>query len=168
LEPVFRRKTTIDPFMTETQARTVLGLPSPFTLEQLKRQYRAKVLISHPDKNKGDNSRFLIVKQAYELLLQRLQDGNFHRHTNIPNRETQQRRHQAEYQYKQRVRRDIDWAKMEENKKKRYQSEFAENAKYGCLIVVIITILSFVLGSLFDPEFNGEKDKQRNALQEFE
>ncbi len=154
--------------MTEAQARTVLGLPAPFTLDQLKRQYRAKVLISHPDKNNGDDTRFLIVKQAYEHLLQSLQNGNFRQQTKIPNRETQQRRYQAEYKYKQRVRRDIDWAKMEENKKKRYQREFGENAKYGCLIVVIITIISFVLGSLFDPEFNGEKEKQRNALHEFE
>lgn len=154
--------------MTEAQARTVLGLRAPFTLDQLKRQYRAKVLISHPDKNKGDDTRFLIVKQAYELLLQSLQNGNFRQQAKIPDRETQESRYQAEYKYKQRVRRDIDWAKMEENKKRRYQSEFAENVRYGCLIVVIITIISFVLGSLFDPEFNGEKEKQRNALHEFE
>ncbi|MFN9981050.1 MAG: DnaJ domain-containing protein, partial [bacterium] len=52
--------------MTIAQARTVLGLSENFSLDQLKSHYRKKVLIAHPDRNGGEEKKFLLVQQAFE------------------------------------------------------------------------------------------------------
>lgn len=46
----------------------LLGLTSGASLQEIKKQYRKLVFIYHPDKNNGDESKFLIIKDAYDIL----------------------------------------------------------------------------------------------------
>ena len=46
----------------------ILELPDNATQDQIKRQYRRLALRYHPDRNGGDDQRFLEVKEAYEVL----------------------------------------------------------------------------------------------------
>lgn len=133
--------------MTIAQARTVLGLSENFDLDQLKTQYRKKVLIAHPDRNGGDEKKFLLVQQAFEILTNFKENGkvyhqaNQKRHHN-PGGVYEQRR-QAEqaykekahyyYQRKRRVRRDESIV-----------DEFRTNVKYFFLTVLIF-IAFFIL-----------------------
>jgi len=45
-----------------------LGLAPGASVQEIKKQYRKLVLIYHPDKNNGDDSTFLIIREAYEIL----------------------------------------------------------------------------------------------------
>ena len=49
-------------------ARDLLALPENFTLTQLKKSYRTLALQQHPDRG-GDSQRFIVLSQAYQLLL---------------------------------------------------------------------------------------------------
>jgi len=59
--------------MNYEKACKTLDLPikNDFTIEQLKRQYRAKALMYHPDKNPEANasSQFQIINESYEYLM---------------------------------------------------------------------------------------------------
>jgi hypothetical protein len=68
--------------MTIAQARTVLGLPENFSLDQLKSQYRKKVLIAHPDRNGGNEKKFLLVQQAFEILTNFKENGTVYHQAN--------------------------------------------------------------------------------------
>ena len=46
----------------------VLGLAPGATPEEIKAAYRKEVLLAHPDKQSGDQARFVAVKSAYENL----------------------------------------------------------------------------------------------------
>jgi len=48
---------------------SLLDLVPPVTLNELKRAYRKKALIYHPDKPTGDNDMFLKIKDAYDNLI---------------------------------------------------------------------------------------------------
>lgn len=58
--------------MNRVRARELLGLESneATDIDAIKRQYRIKALLYHPDKNKSDNaaSRFRDIHEAYKLL----------------------------------------------------------------------------------------------------
>ena len=55
--------------MTHPQALEVLGLQGGEDKKQLKSAYRAKAKEHHPDKG-GDHDNFVIVKQAYDMLVE--------------------------------------------------------------------------------------------------
>ena len=55
--------------MTHPQALEVLGLQSGATERQLKSAYRSKAKEHHPDKG-GDKENFIIVKTAYDMLVE--------------------------------------------------------------------------------------------------
>lgn len=135
--------------MTEGEARFILGLRESYTLQDIKRAYRTKVLETHPDRNGGDNSRFLQVKKAYEEIVQ------YHSHrTNTSythtTKQTYTRRTQADQAYKSKMKDEIFWRKYQAAKQKKYEADYKENLKFGCLIVAIIVLICMLFGK--DPE----------------
>lgn len=54
--------------MTNLQARQILGVEANFDNITLKRAYRKKAALTHPDKG-GNAEDFQLVKEAYEYLL---------------------------------------------------------------------------------------------------
>lgn len=53
--------------MTQYEAMTILGLTRGYAEKDLKKAYRQKSLLVHPDKG-GTNEDFLKVRVAYEFL----------------------------------------------------------------------------------------------------
>ena len=53
--------------MTHLQARQILGLTADFTAQELKKAYRKKAAVTHPDTG-GDSEQFHLVNLAYEFL----------------------------------------------------------------------------------------------------
>ena len=49
---------------------SILQIEPPININDLKKAYRKKALKVHPDKNGGDSSEFLKVKDAYDKLLE--------------------------------------------------------------------------------------------------
>src|SRR5690554_122003 len=64
-----------------SQYYDILGLPENASEEDIRRAYRRKAKEFHPDINKSPdaNSKFLLVKKAYEVLMNR--DTYFSRRT---------------------------------------------------------------------------------------
>ncbi len=91
--------------MNPNQARTVLGLGQNFTELELKSQYRKKVLISHPDRNNGDDSRFILVQKAFEILsnISNVNQTN-QNYNQQQSKDVYQARRNAEEQYKEKVK----------------------------------------------------------------
>ncbi len=155
--------------MTELECRKILELSQNYTLVEIKSQYRRKVLQFHPDRNEGKTAQFLLVKKAYEEILIYLDyKSNSKSNYSAPNKTTSQRRTQAEYAYKSRVKRDIDWAKVAEEKRRKYNLEFAENIKIGCLATVIIMLVVVLFGRLFNPKYNGELNTKKEYEQKLD
>jgi len=46
----------------------ILGLPTTAGEAEIKKHYRKLVFIHHPDKNGGDETQFIAIKEAYEIL----------------------------------------------------------------------------------------------------
>lgn len=133
--------------MSPAQARTVLGLGQNFNQDELKSQYRKKVLISHPDRNNGDDSRFILVQKAFEIL-------SFHSTTNSNNinlnkqqtKDVYQARRKADEQYKERVKYYYrQKKKSEEQIDKEILNGFIDNVKYFVFTVVLIISLLIAL-----------------------
>ena len=133
--------------MTIAQARTVLGLSENFSLDQIKSQYRKKVLIAHPDRNGGDEKKFLVVQQAFEILTNFKENGtvyhqaNQKRHHN-PGGVYEQRR-QAEQAYKEKVHYYYQ-RKHRMQKDESLVDEFATNVKYF-FFTIFMFIAFFIL-----------------------
>jgi curved DNA-binding protein CbpA len=147
--------------MTESECRRILGLAEKYTLKEAKQAYRKKVLQTHPDRNQGNNSEFLKVNKAYEVLQGFLANGgttNNHQRTQQKYRE----RANAEAAYKNKVKQDLYWKKYNDAKRKKYESEYKDNLKIGFLLVAIIILFCMLMGRLYDPEFNGTKNQLRN------
>ncbi len=72
-----------------------LGVTPNATLDQIKKAYRKKAMVLHPDINKAEdaNEQFILLNEAYEYLLKT--QGT---HTNHYKRAHQQAKRQAEYQ----------------------------------------------------------------------
>lgn len=49
----------------------LLGLSSQATEQEIKKKYRKLVFLYHPDKNNGDNSKFIAITEAYDILMGR-------------------------------------------------------------------------------------------------
>ncbi|MCW3788790.1 J domain-containing protein [Plebeiibacterium sediminum] len=73
----------------------ILGVTPNATLDQIKKAYRKKAMVLHPDINKADDAheQFILLNEAYEYLLKT--QGT---HTNHYKRAQQQAQRQAEYQ----------------------------------------------------------------------
>lgn len=130
--------------MTAVQARTVLGLSEHYTETDLKSQYRKKVLISHPDRNHGDDSRFIIVQKAFEILT--------NLSTTKPNYQQQQTkdvyqaRRNAEEQYKEKVK---YYYRQKKKSKKQIEeemiSDFKESIRYFTFVVLFLITFALAL-----------------------
>lgn len=55
--------------LTASQAEKLLQLTPGFSLAQLKKAYRSQALLSHPDRATGNPTKFILIRQAYQLLL---------------------------------------------------------------------------------------------------
>jgi hypothetical protein len=133
--------------MTIAQARTVLGLPENFSLDQLKTQYRKKVLIAHPDRNGGDEKKFLLVQQAFEILTYFKENGTvYHQASQKRHRNSSgvyEQRRQAEQAYKEKVHYYYQ-RKRRVTKEESVVDEFATNVKYF-FFTILMFIAFFVL-----------------------
>lgn len=94
--------------MTLTQARTILGLSENFTIQELKSQYRKKVLIAHPDRNGGESQKFLLVQQAFDVLSNFKENISTQLHSQNrqkarPNQDIYAQRRSAEQAYKEKA-----------------------------------------------------------------
>jgi DnaJ-class molecular chaperone len=128
--------------MTPVQARKVLGLGDSYTESELKSQYRKKVLISHPDRNNGDDSRFILVQNAFEIL------SSNHTITATTNqqktRDVYQARRKADEQYKEKVKYYYRQKKKSEKQiNKEILQDFSENIKY--FFFTILLLISFLI-----------------------
>ena len=56
--------------LSYSQAIAILGLPERFSIHELKRAYRSLALQQHPDRG-GSEREFILLTEAYQLLLQR-------------------------------------------------------------------------------------------------
>jgi len=54
--------------VTRAEAREILGLPPGFSPEDLRKAYRLKASIAHPDRPQGDAWYFRTVRAAHDLL----------------------------------------------------------------------------------------------------
>lgn len=129
--------------MTDYEARQILELGTSNSLEILKKQYRKKVLQYHPDRNiHGDNTKFLLVQKAYELILANLTySANPQQTNNIQNSQ----RKEAEAAYKARVK--YYYQKRKKTKEEinaELKEDFTQNIKY-----FVLTILLFICFFLF-------------------
>ncbi len=72
----------------------ILGVTQNATLDQIKKAYRKKAMLLHPDINKAEDAheQFILLNEAYEFLLKTT--GN---HTNTYKRAQDRARRQAEY-----------------------------------------------------------------------
>jgi curved DNA-binding protein CbpA len=143
--------------MTTTQARTVLGLQEIFSLDELKTQYRKKVLIAHPDRNGGDEKKFLLVQQAFELL------ENYKENTTVYNQtgkkrhpnpgDVYEKRRQAEQAYKEKVHYTYQ-RKRRVRKEENSYDEFKTNLRYFAFTVLmligffILLLISMAFGAI--------------------
>jgi curved DNA-binding protein CbpA len=59
--------------LSAEQAQQCLQLNPDFTLTELKKAYRRKALLLHPDRTSGDVEKFRQVQQAYQQLLKACQ-----------------------------------------------------------------------------------------------
>ena len=55
--------------LSHSKAMALLQLQSDFSLAQLKKAYRSQALLSHPDRQAGNQAKFIQIRQAYLLLL---------------------------------------------------------------------------------------------------
>ncbi|MCE2962167.1 MAG: DnaJ domain-containing protein [Chitinophagales bacterium] len=127
--------------MTIAQARTVLGLSENFSLDQLKSHYRKKVLIAHPDRNGGEEKKFLLVQQAFELL------ENYKENTTVYNQtgkkrhpnpsDVYEKRRQAEQAYKEKVHYTYQ-NKYRVRKEENSFVEFKTNMRYFAFTVLML------------------------------
>jgi curved DNA-binding protein CbpA len=127
--------------MTIAQARTVLGLSENFSLDQLKSHYRKKVLIAHPDRNGGEEKKFLLVQQAFELL------ENYKEKTTVYNQtgkkrhpnpsDVYEKRRQAEQAYKEKVHYTYQ-NKYRVRKEENSFVEFKTNMRYFAFTVLML------------------------------
>lgn len=133
--------------MSPAQARTVLGLGQNFNQDELKSQYRKKVLISHPDRNNGDDSRFIIVQKAFEILsFNSTTNSNNKNYNNQQAKDVYQARHKADEQYKERVKYYYrQKKKSEEQIDKEILNGFIDNLKYFVFTVILIISLLIAL-----------------------
>lgn len=142
--------------MTENECLRILELAPSYTETDVRRQYRALILKYHPDRNPASTAKFLQVKKAYEELTKYYLPRKSQAYKSPPyqqkyTKQTQQKRTHADQVYKQRVKRDIDWARYEAMKSKKYQEEYLTNMKYGCLAVIVVALLCILCGIIFNP-----------------
>lgn len=143
--------------MTIAQARTILGLPENFTTSDLKSQYRKKVLIAHPDRNGGDDKRFIIVQRAFELLTKFKDNSSIYhpnnRHNPTKVNDIYQRRRQAEQAYKEKVHYYTRKKKSKQEINKQIINDFKVNVKYFFMAIMLIIgfLLSLILSAIFGP-----------------
>lgn len=141
--------------MTIAQARTVLGLLENFSDAELKSQYRKKVLIAHPDRNSGDNRKFILVQQAFELLTKYRENSYY----NPPNQQANHRqqnvyreRRNAEQAYKEKVHYYVKRKKTKQKAEDDFVDELKMNLKYfGFTVLILISfflilLISFAFG----------------------
>lgn len=70
--------------MNLDEAIKLFELNLNYDLKSLKSQFRKMVLKYHPDKNNGDSTKFLQIKEAYDVLLMELQRRNSPTRTYYP------------------------------------------------------------------------------------
>jgi curved DNA-binding protein CbpA len=143
--------------MTISQARTVLGMPENFTLADLKSQYRKKVLIAHPDRNGGDDSKFIIVQRAFELLTAHKENSTiYYQHTKQSPRYTHankvyQQRRQAEQAYKEKVHYTTRRRRAKKPPKTESFDDLKTNLKY--FVFTALSLSSFFILLLISIRF---------------
>lgn len=101
----------------------ILGVTPNATLDQIKKAYRRKAKIFHPDINKSPdaNEQFILVNEAYEYLLNTT--GN---HTNRLKRTKEQAQKRANYQQQ--------WEQQEKEKTRKRAQAYAR-MKYEAYII---------------------------------
>jgi curved DNA-binding protein CbpA len=101
-----------------------LGLKKTCTLIELKKVYREKALIWHPDKNNGNDEKFKLIVESYEYITKRFERPqsevviNEPDETHSPNWEDQ-----INEASKRKRKYDEDCTKQEEELRKRYEKK---------------------------------------------
>ncbi len=98
----------------------VLGVTPQASIEQIKKAYRKKALLLHPDRNKAKDAQeqFVLLNEAYEYLLKT--QGT---HLNPEKRAQEQRQNQAAYQkHWEEQEREKTRAKAREYAKMKYEA----------------------------------------------
>lgn len=140
----------------------ILGLRTSATLQEIKRAYREKAKIYHPDLNKspGSQEKFIAVNEAYEFLI-RLKSGVTSR------KQQQEKRSSSEELFREWMRRERQKARARatEQARKRYE-EFRKSKIYRTSIFVsvfydylilsvgVFIIIGAILGLLTKPNLD--------------
>lgn len=133
----------------------LFGLPETATQAEIKRKYRELAMRYHPDKNNGDERKFIEVKEAYEYLTGRknvVQQPQTH--TYSAGRSTSQTRQQPqEDRIKQAQQRYRDNVYKEYIENERYFQKLTSGRKWkvirlsaivGSLVVIVLILEQFL------------------------
>ena len=154
----------------------LFGLPETATQAEIKQRYRRLVMRYHPDKNGGDQRKFIEIKEAYEYLSGRKTIAATPRtHTYSATRSTSQSRQQAqEERIKQARQRKRDTAYKEHIENENYYRKLISGKRWRFLrfsayIAAFISLILII--ELFLP-YRYEQDRiiayDRNTIGSFD
>ena len=123
--------------MTHDQYLKILGLQRGATAEEIKKAYRKKARLYHPDLNSRDNASdiFIAVNEAYEYLIE-----DDIRKKQKPYSEEDLRKAWQQY------RRDQAIIRARENSRRRY-NKFKESSTYKSSMILNKALLFITLGA---------------------
>lgn len=131
----------------------ILELPETATQDQIKRQYRKLALRYHPDRNGGDDQRFLEVKEAYEILTGKQQVVSNEAKTESTSRSTSQNRKKStEERVKEAKQRQKDQAYKEHIENENYFRKITSGWKWKSIkfaAFLSILVCSMLIVDLF-------------------
>ncbi|HLU87528.1 MAG TPA: J domain-containing protein [Taishania sp.] len=141
---------------------SILELHEHASEAEIKRQYRRLALRYHPDKNNGDQSKFLEIKEAYEYLTgKKVVPVTAHRSSR--NSTTEDLKKQAEERIK----------KAKQRKKEQEYREYLENERFfqkltsgwKWKIIRISAVIGLIISTLLIAElFSGHRHENHNIV----
>lgn len=143
--------------MTLTSCCQILGVAENVSIEEIKRAYRAKAFLLHPDKNSGPDAAadFIALTEAYEYILAE-RSGKFRKYQS-PFTSTQS---QKDKDYEDAKRRAREYAQMRYEEFEKTEAAQTFNALNIILnhlmflfVITLVAALPFVLAYLY--EFTG-------------
>ena len=126
----------------------LFGLPETATQADIKKRYRQLAMEYHPDKHKGNERKFIEIKEAYEYLTGKRTIAQQQVHTHSPTRSTSQARQQPqEERIKQAKQRQRDSIYQEHIENERYFQSLISGNRWRIIRISAITgaLITFVL-----------------------
>lgn len=126
----------------------LFGLPETATQDDIKKRYRQLAMQYHPDKHRGNNTKFIEIKEAYEYLTGKRTNSQQQVHTHSPTRSTSRARQQSqEDRIKQAKQRQRDSIYKEYIENERYFQSLVSGNRWRIIRISAIAgaLITFVL-----------------------